>query len=528
MSRRSATVPLAVRTLVVVGVVVALVLGSVILGQRLRGGAEARASEAPLGAVDLTFSTFLGGLEWDEAYDVEVDDAGNRYVTGFTLSDDFPKARAEGPGGIVDAFVAKISRRGALVWSVVLGGTRLDTATSLALDSRGNAYVTGRTESPDFPTANPLQAELNGAACTGEPCHDAFVTKLSPTGEVVYSTYFGGSLNEEALGIAVDDRGSAYVSGNTDSLDLPVRSAFQDEFGSLPCEGDLPCGLDAFVSKLSPDGGDLVYSTYLGGNAGDTNAGIAVADDRTAYVTGTTRSTDFPTVRGVQGAINGTACGPPPGEPCPDVFVTALSPDGKAAAYSTLLGGTEPENAGGIAVDATGRAVVTGGTQSPDFPTRRPVQRALDNASCTSDQPEEFCDDAFVTRLSPNGGALDFSTFLGGLGQDQGLGVAVDDAGNVAVAGSTDSTDFPTRRPVQPELGGYIDGFVAVLAATNGALAWSTFLGGEEADRANAVTVGPGTVSAVGRTLSPDFPTVAPVQADLEDDDYDAFLSTIG
>jgi hypothetical protein len=106
MSRRSATVPLAVRTLVVVGVVVALVLGSVILGQRLRGGAEARASEAPLGAVDLTFSTFLGGLEWDEAYDVEVDDAGNRYVTGFTLSDDFPKARAEGPGGIVDAFVA--------------------------------------------------------------------------------------------------------------------------------------------------------------------------------------------------------------------------------------------------------------------------------------------------------------------------------------------------------------------------------------------------------------------------------------
>jgi hypothetical protein len=528
MSRRSATAPIAVRSFVVVGVVVALVLGSVVLGQRLLRGAEARASEAPLGPVDLTSSTFLGGLEWDEAYDVEVDDAGNRYVTGFTLSDDFPKARAEGPGGIVDAFVSKISRRGALVWSVVLGGTRLDTATSLALDSDGNVYVTGRTESPDFPTANAMQAELDGTACTGAPCHDAFVTKLSAKGAVVYSTYLGGSLNEEGLGIAVDDRGSAYVSGNTDSLDLPVRSAFQEEFGSLPCEGDVPCSLDAFVSKLSPDGGDLVYSTYLGGDAGDTNAGIAVADDRTAYVTGTTRSTDFPVAGGVQDAVNGTSCGPPPGEPCPDVFVTALSANGKDATYSTLLGGTEPETAGGIAVDARGRAVITGGTQSPDFPTRRPVQRTLDNASCTGDQPEEFCDDAFVTRLSTDGGALDFSTFLGGLGQDQGLGVAVDDAGNVAVAGSTDSSDFPTRRPVQHEFGGYIDGFVAVLAARNGALASSTFLGGEEAERANAVTVGKGTVSTVGRTLSPDFPTVAPVQGELEDDDYDAFLSTIG
>ena len=506
----------------------ALVLGSVVLGQRLLRGAQVQSSEAPMGTVDLTFSTFLGGLEWDEAFDVEADDAGNRYVTGFTLSDDFQEARVEGPGGIVDAFVAKVSTSGALVWSVVLGGTRLDTATSLALDDDGNVYVTGRTESPDFPTATALQDELNGAACTGAPCHDAFVTKLSPDGEVVYSTYLGGSLNEEALGIAVDDSGSAYVSGNTDSLDLPVRAAFQDDFGSLPCEGDVPCPLDAFVSKLSPDGSALVYSTYLGGNAGDTNAGISVADDGTAYVTGTTRSTDFPTVGGVQGAVTGTACGPPPGEPCPDVFVTALSPDGTKATYSTLLGGTEPENAGGIAVDSRGRAVVTGGTQSPDFPTRRPVQGALDNGSCTSDQPEEFCDDAFVTRLSASGGALDFSTFLGGLGQDQGLGVAVDDAGNVAVAGSTDSGDFPTRRPVQPELGGYIDGFVAVLTAGNGTLAWSTFLGGEEAERANAVTIGRGTVSAVGRTLSPDFPTVRPVQQDLEDDDYDAFLSTYG
>jgi len=172
--------------------------------------------------------------------------------------------------------------------------------------------------------------------------------------------------------------------------------------------------------------------------------------------------------------------------------------------------------------------VVTGYTQSPDLPTARPAQAALSNTSCTEEQPEELCDDGFVSRLSPDGGSLDFSTFLGGAAEDQGLGVAVDDAGNVAVAGRTDSRDFPTREPVQPALGGYIDGFVTLLAAADGALVWSTFLGGSDADRANAVAIGAGTISAVGRTLSPDFPTAAPIQPQLQDDDYDAFLATLG
>jgi hypothetical protein len=196
--------------------------------------------------------------------------------------------------------------------------------------------------------------------------------------------------------------------------------------------------------------------------------------------------------------------------------------------YVTLLGGSEPEAGGGIAVDRRGRAVVTGSTQSPDFPTARPVQAALDNSACTDEQPEEFCDDGFVTRLSADGRSLDFSTFLGGAAQDQGLGIAVDEAGTVVVAGSTDSRNFPTRDPVQAALAGNVDGFVTALSARNGGLVWSTFLGGTEADRANAVTVDrDGVVHSVGRTLSPDFPTVAPVQPDLQDDDYDAFLATL-
>src|SRR5215213_7997897 len=179
MSQRSAHAPAALRSIAVIVTVAFLVVGGVIVGQRLLTGADARAPEAPLGPVSLTFGTFLGGLEWDEAFDVEVDDAGNRYVAGFTVSRDFPDARAEGPGGIVDAFVAKISADGALAWSVVLGGTDLDTATALALDKDGNTYVTGRTGSADFPTTSALQPEINGTACNGEPCHDAYVTKLN-------------------------------------------------------------------------------------------------------------------------------------------------------------------------------------------------------------------------------------------------------------------------------------------------------------------------------------------------------------
>jgi hypothetical protein len=520
----------AVRTLAVVATVAALVLGAVVLGQRLVAGAGAGApGDAAAEPRELTFSTFLGGLEWDEATDVEVDDDGNRYVTGFTLSRDFPSARPEGPGGIQDAFVAKVAADNRLAWSVVLGGTELDVAYGLALDDDGNVYVAGRTGSSDFPTANALQTELNGTACTGEPCHDAFVAKFDPDGGLLFSTYFGGTLNEEALGVGIAADG-VVISGNTDSRDLPgTESGFQPEFGSPPCPADLPCELDAFVSKITLDGAGLVFSTYLGGDGGETNTGVAVADDGTAFVTGTSRSADFPTVNAFQGALAGAACGPPPGTPCPDAFVTALAPDGATARYSTLLGGTEPETGSGVAVDAQGRAVVTGGTQSPDFPTERPAQPAIDNSSCTDEQPEEMCDDAFVTRFTPDGSSLDFSTYLGGLGQDQGLGVTVDGAGTVVVAGSTDSRDFPTQEPVQAALGGYIDGFASALSGADGSLAWSTFLGGKEAERANAVTVGPDSaVHVVGRTLSPDFPTAAPLQPELRDDDYDTFLTSLG
>jgi hypothetical protein len=279
-----------------------------------------------------------------------------------------------------------------------------------------------------------------------------------------------------------------------------------------------------FVSKLGPDGSHLAYSTYLGGSQEDTAAGIAVSDDGTAFVTGTTRSSDFPTT-GAARRPTSTACGPPPGAPCRDVFVTALAPDGAHARYSTLLGGSGQERAGGIAVDAQGRADVVGNTQSTDFPTSRAAQAALGN---WSGSPAEQTSDAFVTRLSADGGTLDFSTYLGGRADDEGLGVAVDPAGDVYATGSTDSPDFPSHDATQPQLAGRTDAFATELAGSNGALVRSTALGGTDEDRSHAVAVGPdGSVVVAGRTVSPDFPGSPARQGDRRPEDYDAFVTTL-
>jgi hypothetical protein len=346
------------------------------------------------------------------------------------------------------------------------------------------------------------------------------VARFGPDGLLLSSTYLGGSLDEEARGIAVDGRGSAYVVGTTTSPDLPTVSALQPHAAGIPCPGDLPCPGDVFVSELTPDASALAYSTYLGGSRDDTAAGIAVSPDGTAFVTGTTRSTDFPGA----GPPTGTACGPPPGVPCTDVFVTALAPGGASARYSTLLGGSEEERAGGIAVDARGRAVVVGSTQSTDLPTTRPTETATGNRSCT---PAEQCSDAFVTRLDADG-TPDLSTYLGGAADDDGLGVAVDPAGDVLAVGSTSSRDLPTRDPVQPDLAGRDDAFAVTLAGADGVLVRGTYLGGTDDDRAEAVAAAPdGSVVVAGRTVSPDFPG-SPTRPDaprLEDDD--AFVTTL-
>lgn len=497
----------------------------------VHGTAVASVVDLPGSRGELVFSSYLGGQEWDEATGVATDLEGNTYVTGFTLSKDFPRvgANARGHDAIVDAFVTKVAADGSRIeWSTQIGGVDMDMANAVTVDRAGNVYVVGRTGSPDFPTARGLQKGLRGRACTGEPCHDAFVVKLSRTGQVQWSTLFGGTLNEEAVSVAVDESSAVYVAGLTDSRDLPVRQAFQARFQSPPCQGDLPCPYDAFVTKLAPTGDRIVYSTYLGGHAADLARGIDVDSDGNAYVAGSTGSPDFPKVRAFQNTMRGEACGPPPGEPCRQAFLTKLRPNGATAEYSTYLGGREHDDAFGVAVDRQNRAHVTGSTQSRDFPTQNAFQPTIDNQACTSEQPEELCDDGFVTKFAASGQSLEYSTYLGGRAEDQGLAIDVTRKGRALVAGRTDSRDFPTTaNAAQPHFGGYIDGF-ALQLTPGGTPAWSTFLGGSDADRATGIAADrQSSAHLAGRTLSPDFPTRRPFQPTLRDQDYDAFVAII-
>ena len=394
-----------------------------------------------------------------------------------------------------------------LVYSTCLGGVS-DSAYGIAVDSSGDAYVTGTTYSDNFPTVNPFQATKKSSDTT------AFVTKFNATGTaLVYSTYLGGSGGDTGNAIAVDSAGSAYLTGQTCSSDFPT---------ALPLQATLKGSCDPFVTKLNPAGTSLVYSTYLGGSSGkDTAMGIAVDSSGNAYVTGATSSPDFPTANPLQPTLNGSE----------NAFVSKLNPSGSALVYSTYLGGSDGDNGAGIAVDSSGNAYLTGTTSSPDFPTVNPFQAYQSKYGETN---------AFVAKLNPGGSALVYSTFLGGsgvpnaatlAGGDEGLGIAVDSSGNAYLTGATWSPDFPTVNPIQTyqSKSSTSNAFVAKLNSAGSALIYSTYLGGSGCvydlgtymicgDRGVGIAIDSSGVAYVaGATASRDFPTVNAIQASNND-----------
>jgi len=318
----------------------------------------------PTGAT-LLYSTYLGGGDADFGQGIAIDAAGNAYVTGSTLSTNFPtkaplQAAKAGNPDPSDAFLTKLGPDGkGLVYSTYLGGAGGDFGQAVAVDSAGNAYLTGYTfSSEDFPTHNPLHSTNAGSA-------DVFVTEVDSAGAaLVYSTYLGGSGLDRAFALAVDGSGNAYLTGDTNSPDFPISGgALQPSMGEGTC-GAAPCA-DAFVAKLSSAGSALAYSTYLGGVDLEQGSGIAVDASGNAFVTGFTRSDDFPTLHPLQSAFGGGTCGP---NACPDAFVAELDVTGSGLVYSTYLGGDETDFGQAIAVDASGNAYVTGSAASHDFP----------------------------------------------------------------------------------------------------------------------------------------------------------------
>jgi hypothetical protein len=393
----------------------------------------------------------------------------------------------------------------AFIYSTYLGGSAFDDGSGIGVDGAGNAYVTGRADSIDFPTSNPLQAS-NRAQTSTFAGSSAFVTKINTEGSaLVYSTYLGGSLNTFGFGIAVDGAGNAYVTGTTYSSDFPTINPLQ---ASNRASGGTLGGSNAFVTKINTEGSALLYSTYLGGsgnlgdssgpsNGGDWGYGIAVDGTGNAYVTGTTGSTDFPTSNPLQASNrDGVKFGS-------NAFVTKINASGSAFVYSTYLGGSGGDSGRGIAADSAGNAYVTGMTYSTDFPTSNPLQatnRAVYNA--------------FVTKINAAGSAFVYATYLGGSGGDSGYGIAVDGTGNAYVTGGTASTDFPTSNPLQTSYGGESDAFVSKINAAGSALVYSTYLGGSGGDGGSGIAVdGTGNAYVTGATGSTDFPTSDPLQA---------------
>ena len=378
------------------------------------------------------FTTIIGGSDADSAKAIAVDTSGNIFVTGNTLSRDFPAtagAFQTVPTGQPNAFVLKLNPAGALIYASYLGAPGASFGTGIALDSSGNAYVTGYTSSVTFPTTPGAQQQVFAGGF-----YDAFVSKLDPSGStLLYSTLLGGLGTDTGHGIAVDRSGYAYVVGQTDSSNFPLQSPLQAAPGGQS---------DAFVAKIDPNG-KLVYSTYLGGSNSDSGTAIAVDSGSSVYVTGVTASENFPVSSGAFQSLNNGLY---------DAFVAQLNPAGSALVYSTYIGGTGLDIPTAIVTDGGGNAWICGYTNSFDFPLQKPTQATHHGAY-----------DAFVLALDAVGAQLRYSSFLGGSGDDRAYGIGVTGT-SAYVAGFTSSTDFPIAGgPVQAIYNGNTDGFVTRL-----------------------------------------------------------------
>ncbi|HUO06426.1 MAG TPA: SBBP repeat-containing protein [Candidatus Binataceae bacterium] len=470
----------------------------------------------------LAYSTYLGGsgnnlggnnAVGDSGNAIAIDSAGSAYVTGFTTSTDFPTTKGAFQSTLEaygNAFVTKVSPDGkGLVYSTYLGGNGFDEGNGIAVGFDGSAYVVGFTQSADFPvTEGAFQTVLK------TPNGNVFATKLSPDGSALeYSTYLGGNNYDFGAAIAVDSEGSAYLTGQTYSVKFPVTpGAFQTSIKSQVV------GANAFVTKLTGDGTALVYSTLIGGGNTDYANAIAVDSDGYAYVTGVTTSIsnadctglttpqlcctgagsgaciEFPTTStAYQTSLNGYS----------NAFVAKFSQDGTALAYSTFLGGSNYDQGNGIAVDSAGAAYVTGSSRSSDFPTT-PGAFQTANKSISSNT------NAFVTKMSADGSAIVYSTYVGGGIVDDSRCIAIDSAGNAYVAGHTSSPNFPTTKGGFQKSLKSVNGnaFITKVNGSGAALSYSTFLGGKTYDWANGIAVDPaGFAYITGLTASTNFPT---------------------
>ncbi len=371
------------------------------------------------------FLSQFGGL-----VGVAVDGKGSAYLVGHTNSRNFPVKNAfqETRKGPRDAFFLKLTPNGkGLVFSSYLGGSESDYCPHVAVDSTGSFYLSGYTYSSDFPTRKALQKTLSGT-------EDVFISKFASDGKsLIYSTFLGGHQTEYSSGLAVDGEGAAYICGNTESPQFPLKDAFQKKYGGG--------GEDGFITKLSPSGDWLIYSSFIGGSSYDLCYGLAVDKTGAVYLTGDTWGS-FPLKNALQNTRKGGIEG----------WIAKVALDGESLNYSTYLGGTNTDIGRKIAVDDNGVAYVVGETESRGFPVKDAFQKTLKGSK-----------DGFLAVVAPDGKSLRLSTFLGGSYRERCADIALSADGGILITGDTNSPDFPLTKPYQNKLAGGDDIFVMKL-----------------------------------------------------------------
>jgi len=443
----------------------------------------------------LAYATYIGGASEDRGVAVAIDRHGNAYLTGRTASLNFPTAQPQQPasGGNFDAFIAKFNADGsALEYSTYFGGNNSDQGFGIAVDENGNAYASGQTSSANMPTVNALQPTYGGGGT------DAFVMKLDPTGtQLLFSTFLGGSSDDRALDCRRDASGAIYIAGATASLNFPTVAALQPTFGGVR---------DAFLTKMDEDGSTLLFSTYLGGSGAEGNIdALAVDLAGNAAVIGRTASKDFPVANAVQPTFGGGVS---------DVFVSRFDATGSSFIYSTYLGGSGEDQAFSAAATRSGEVIAGGNSASTNYPLVNPLQSTMAGVR-----------DLVITKLDRRGRIV-FSTYLGGSQNEQTVGLGVDPPGNVYFVGFTLSPNFPLSDPLQSTLRGPSDAIFGKISARGDSLLFSTYFGGRGSDEAGFFAVDPtGDEYISGWTSSSDFPvTPGAFQTSFAGPPFDAFL----
>lgn len=444
----------------------------------------------------LAFSTYVGGAGFDTVTTVALGPDGRLYLAGDTTSPSLPGG-VPLPGtvrGESDVLVARVNEaRDGFDFVVIAGGSEADSAAGLGVTTTHEALLKVNTFSTNFPMVQPAQGTAGGEG-------DIAVLRLAPAGDrLVFSTYLGGSAFENCYtGIAVDAGGNAYVSGCTVSRDFPVRNAFQTTIG-----GDY----DATLAKFTPQG-QIVFSTFLGGTFNDAGYGVDVDSTGAIYIAGQTNSADFPAMNGFDLSHNGLS----------DGFFAKVRPDGSGLVYATFVGGSGDDYLHRIRVDARGAVTAPGTTESRDYPTSKPAQSSFGGGDA----------DAMITRLSPDGRTLEFSSYFGGAGDDGGFGLALDGLGASYLVGETSSTNLRTLDAIQPAFGGGdLDLYVAKFTP-EGMLDYSTYLGGSGFEAANdAVADRTGSVVLAAWTNSPNFRLARPILSAPPGGDLDGIVAVL-